>query len=187
MKNAEILHGTRGNSQAHWFPWLKGELEGIGYKVWVPDLPQADKPNIQRYNEFLSNQKPFDLNEETILIGHSSGAVAILGFLQDLPDGTKIHAAYLIGSFKDGSNRDDRDELFEKPFDFEKIKSRADKFVLVHSDDDPFCPLDHAEFLAEKLGGQLVVIPGQKHFTIDTAGEAYKQFPELLKLIKDNE
>ncbi len=186
MKNAIILHGTNGSSQENWFPWLKKELEALEYQVWVPDLPGANEPNIQRYNEFLMKNKPFELAEETILVGHSSGAVAILGLLEALPENSKIHGAFLVGAFKDNLARPDLTPLFKKPLDFEAIKSRSGVFVFVHSDDDPYCPLDHAKFLSEKVGGRLVIIPGQKHFSISTSGQEYNQFPKLLELIKQN-
>ena len=152
--------------------------------MWVPDLPHAEKPNIQRYNEFLFSQG-WAFDADSIVVGHSSGAVAILGLLQVLPGGVKIREAILVGAFKDNSlGWESLSEFFQKPFDFEKIKSRAKKFVFIHSDDDPYCPLEGAKELSEKLGGELIVLPGQKHFSIGTAGEKYKQFPFLLELIE---
>lgn len=186
MKNALILHGTGSNSKKNWFPWLKKELGKINYKVWVPDLPGAGEPNVKRYTEFLlSNQ--FDFNQDTIIIGHSSGSVEIFGLLQNLPDGIKIGPVYLVGSFMDDLGRDDLKGLFIEPFDFDVIKEKSRKFVFFHSDDDPYCPLDHAKYLSEKMGGELVIISGQKHFSVSTSGEGYREFPELLEKIKENE
>ena len=213
MKNALILHGTSSTSESSWFSWLKGKLEADGWKVWAPDLPGADKPNIRRYNEFLLS-KDWALNEESIIVGHSSGAVGALGLLQALPEGTKIRAAILVGAFHEHINKHklraffrrpltwhtmkvrynvwrqyrrgelDLSELFETPLDFDIIRTRAEKFVLVHSDDDPYCPLAGATFMAKELGGELTVVPGQKHFSVGTAGEQYREFPLMLDIIE---
>lgn len=184
MKNAIILHGTAGSSKGNWFPWLKAELEKKGWKVWVPDLPGSEAPNIKRYNQFLlSSGYAFD--EETILIGHSSGSVAILGLLQVLPEGTFIKEAILVGSFIDNLGRADLQGLFEEPFDFETIRTRAKKFVLIHSNDDPYCPLSGARKLSEMLGSELIVKESQKHFSVGTAGEQYKEFPFILEVLNE--
>lgn len=187
MKNALILHGTNGSSKDNWFPWLKSELEKIGWKVWVPDLPRADKPNISRYNEFLLGNSNYEFDGESVLVGHSSGAVAILGLLQNLPTDTKVDTCYLVGSFKDNLNREDLSDLFIEPFDFELIKTKANHFVFIHSDDDPYCPLEHAKYLSEKLGGELIVKKGQKHFSVGTFGAEYRRFSLLLEIILDEE
>ena len=89
MRNAVILHGTDGSSNSNWIPWLKDELGIIGYEVWAPDLPNAGAPNTTAYTRFIA-QKNFHFNEETILIGHSSGAVAWLGLLPKL--GVQVRA-----------------------------------------------------------------------------------------------
>lgn len=182
MKSALILHGTGDNSEANWFPWLKKQLEERGHTVWLPDLPHAEKPNIQRYNEFLLKNKDFQF-EDAILIGHSSGAVAILGLLQDLPEDVVVDTCYLVGSFRNDLGWDALTELFLTPFDFAKIKKHAKKFVFIHSDDDPHCPLDHAKYLAEQVGGELHIFPGEKHFSISTGGEKFRELPQLLAFI----
>lgn len=182
MKNAIILHGNDNTPEGNWFRWLEKELQDRGYEVWLPQMPDSHLPNTDKYNRLLLNHG-FDFNSETILIGHSSGAVAILHLLQELPEDVKTKAAFLVGAFKGEEGVASRREFFPKPFDFEKIKSRCGKFVFIHSDNDPYCPLSDAEFLSKKLGGELVVKQGQGHFNLET-GPQYKQFPLLLDLIE---
>lgn len=185
MKNALILHGTSANHTANWFEWLGKELEGEGYKVWVPDLPQSERPNIERYNSFIFSNKNWEFNQDSIIIGHSSGAVAALGLLESLPENIRICHTYLVSAFIDDLNWDALTELFIKPFNFEKIKTKSNKFTLIHSDDDPYCPLWHAETLAKKLNGNLIIEKGQGHFNTEKSIE-YRRFPFLLDTIHNN-
>lgn len=181
MKKALLLHGTDGNSKSNWLSWLKGELEKAGWDMWVPDLPQAHEPNIRRYNEMLLKRQDW-LDGDTYIIGHSSGAVAALGLLEALPEGVVVKRSILVAAFKDDLGWPNLSSLFEEPFDFEKIKQHCKDFLLVHSDDDPYCPLDHAKYFSEQLGGELRVVSGQKHFSTSTDPK-YTTFPLLLELL----
>lgn len=182
MKNCLILHGTSNNSQDNWFQWLSSNLQQGGYKTWVPDLPDADVPNPVTYLQFIKdNNWAFDQN--SVMVGHSSGAVAILYILQNLQADTTIDTAVLVGAFKDNLGRDELSRLFNTPFDFEIIKSRARRIVLIHSDNDPYCPLEHAQYLANQLEAELILMPGEAHFSISTAGEEYNEFPKLLEIL----
>lgn len=182
MKQALILHGTDASPSNNWFTWLKEQLEADDYKVWLPQLPNSATPNTKTYNEFLLSNPDFTFNEETILVGHSSGAVEILGLLQYLPDDTRVKAAYLVSAFRNDLGWDALTGLFEEPFDFEKIKAKADKFVFFHSDNDPYVPLNQAQYLAEQLDGELIVQPSQGHFNTELS-ESYQEFPVLLEEI----
>jgi uncharacterized protein len=188
MKRALILHGTKVDHTANWFPWLKGELENLGYEVWVPDLPHAERPNISRYNEFLLDQG-WDFSDN-LVIGHSSGSLAALGLLEALPDDVRAGNVFLLGSFAERLADDPAwpilKELFEKPFDFARIKRKAAKFMFMHSDNDPYCPLDQAKELHGKLGGEFILMPGMGHFSAELDPK-FKEFPELLELIKKEE
>ena len=184
MKNAIILHGTDATSKDNWFPWLKKELESDGWDVWVPDLPKANKPNSKRYNTFLFSKKELHLNDETVMIGHSSGAVAILGFLQQLPDDVVIKRIILAGAFKNDLGWDSLKEMFVEPLDFQKIKKHVKEITLLHADNDPYIPIEQAEFLTEQLDGELIILSGQKHFS-ESMDPKYNKFPFIAELLKD--
>lgn len=180
MKKAVILHGTGSTHKNNWFPWAKKELEKLGFEVWVPDLPRPDRPNIERYNKFLLGSNwNFSGN---LLIGHSSGSVAILGLLQVLPEDNKVDTAILVGTFQGSLGRDDLEGV-DVVFDFEAIKQRAKKFIVIHSDDDPYCPLDGAKWIAKQLDAEFILLPGQKHFSLHLDPK-YKHFPKLIEIIK---
>lgn len=183
MKQALILHGTDASPANNWFTWLKEQLEQNGYRVWLPQLPESATPNTKRYNEFLLSNPDFTFDNETILIGHSSGAVEILNLLQHLPDGVHIEAAYLVSAFKDDLGWESLTGLFEEPFDFEKIKTKANKFVFLHSDNDPYVPIEHARYLSEQVGGELVIKTGQGHFNTEI-DKKYSSFPLLFDIIR---
>jgi predicted alpha/beta hydrolase family esterase len=157
-------------------------MEGRGYTTWVPDLPDAHEPDPDTYLQFIHDHG-WLCNSKSVLVGHSLGAVAILHLLQSLAEGEKVDTVVLVGAFKDNLNRPELSRLFTKVLDFESICQKARRFVLIHSDNDPYCPLAHAEYLAHELRGELIVIPGEAHFSISTAGEKYREFPELLEIL----
>ncbi len=175
-----ILHGTDASHKEHWFPWLKEQLEKLGHEVWVPDLPNADHPKIDVYNDFLL-KSGWDFNDN-VMIGHSSGAVAINGLLQALPDDTKINTGVLVGVFR-GDLGWEKLEGVDVPFDYPKIKKHADKFIVIHSDNDPHCPLDGAKYIADQLDASLKIFHGMQHFSSDIEPR-FKEFPELLEILK---
>jgi len=184
MTNVLILHGTGATPNSNWFMWLKGRLIGRGYRVWLPQLPDADTPSAATYTKYLLSNKDFKFGDETVLVGHSSGAVEILNLLQHLPKMTHVKAAILVSAFKDDLEMDELSGLFEEPFDFEKIKQRCGKFIFIHSDNDPYCPLDHAKYLARETNGEVVVFEGQGHFNTELSSD-YEQFPEIIQFIDE--
>lgn len=180
MKNALILHGTFGNSKENWFPWLEEELRKKGYRVWVPDLPGAESPSIPRYNKFIFPKWKFD--SQSVIIGHSSGAVAAFGLLQEMQKDIKIDKVLSVAGFTNDLDWDPTRELFRYSLDWKKIRSRAKEFILFHSDNDPYVSLDHGDRLKENLQGKLVILKGQGHFST-SSNPKYTQFPELLEKI----
>lgn len=180
MKNALILHGTGADSQSNWFPWLKEKLQEKEYKVWVPNLPNSMSPNTTVNTRYVLDNWQFD--KDSIVVGHSSGAVLILYILQNIPENTVINRAFLVSAFKNDLGWPNLKNLFSEPLDWKKIKKHAHKIILLHSDNDPYVPLNHAQFIAEKIDAELIVKEGQGHFNLEVGAE-YAQFPTLLEII----
>jgi peptidase E/predicted alpha/beta hydrolase family esterase len=178
---AIILHGTSGNSQNNWLPWLKKKLEAKGWQVWTPNLPDSDQPNMKKYLSYLHANLPFKIDENTTLIGHSSGSVAALGLLQSLPIITKIKRVILVSAFHTDLGWDKLQNLFNIPLDYNQIKTKAKQFIFIHSDNDPYVNLKEAQFLAKKLNGELRLIKNQGHFNLEVS-PMYKEFPKLLAI-----
>lgn len=186
MKRALILHGTDATPQSNWFTWLKSKLEEAGYDVWLPQLPNSDRPSTKAYTDFLLLNSDFIFDNDTIIVGHSSGAVEALHLLQHLPKKATVKAVFLISVFKDDLGWDALKGLFSETLDFAKIKTKSDRFVLFHADNDPYCPMSHAEYIAQQVDGDLTVKVGQGHFNTELS-ELYQAFPELLQVIMQNE
>ncbi|MFA5023941.1 MAG: alpha/beta fold hydrolase [Patescibacteria group bacterium] len=179
MTNIFIFHGTEGYPEENWFPWLKGELEAKGYKVFVPQFttPPIIPAKIAEWFDVLKNYEQY-INEDTILIGHSLGGVFALRVLEKLNHSLK--AVFLTGTpvgAKPMFNYE-RDSSFSGfSFDWPTIKTKAKYFAVFQSDNDPFVSLGNGQELAKNLGVELSFIPGAGHFN-KKAG--YLKFPELL-------
>ena len=184
MKNAIIVHGTGGYPEENWFPWLKKELEHVGYKVSVPQFPTIEgiPPKVSEWFDVLEN---YEINQETIFIAHSMGGLFTLRILEKLEHPVK--AVFFVGTpvgIKPIKFYD-QDKLFSGfDFNWDKIRVSAEHFEVFHSDNDPYVCLGNGEKLSEELGVRLNFVPNAGHFNT-SAG--YTQFPDLFKVIMDKE
>jgi len=184
MKNAIIIHGTEGCPEENWFPWLKKELEQIGYQVSVPQFPSP--PIIPaKISEWFDVLKDYEINQDTVIVAHSLGGIFALRILEKLS--VPVKAVYFI-SAPIGINPIkyyDRDLAFSGlEFDWDKIRKNAKHFVVFHSDDDPYVDLANGKKLAENLDVKLHLVPNSGHFNT-SAG--YIKFPDLLEEILEIE
>ena len=185
MKRVIILHGTCGSPEGNWFRWLEGELKRRGLEVWLPELPNAKQPRLSVWRDFIIQNLPFEPDGETLIVGHSSGAILAQIVAQSLP--RPVGATVCVSVFKDNSlGWEPNDHLFDVDFDFPAIKNNAGQLVYIHSDDDPYCPLEQPRYLHARTGGELILIPGQGHFNLEKSSD-YKQFPRLLKIMKERD
>jgi predicted alpha/beta hydrolase family esterase len=173
MKKAYIIHGWEGNPND-------------------PAMPDTNTPKIENWIPFLQEliKNP---DEETILIGHSIGCQAILRYLQSLPEGKKIGGAVLLAGFthlKEESYENEEDREIAKPWleipiNWEKVKSKSNKFISIFSTDDFFVPLSDKDIFKESLGSEIIVEENKGHFSPeDNISELPSLLNSVLKLSK---
>ena len=181
MPNAIIFHGTNCTPNSYWFPSIKKSLEQSGYEVWVPQLPEADKPSIDVWVPYII--KNGKISEETVIVGHSAGAAVILSILEELK--IKISQAILVAGFPFYPGGD---PILKSAYNWEKIKSNVDEMIFVNSDNDPYGHDDvDGRIMLEMLdkeGGIQIIMKGQGHMGTSEFNQSYKEFPLLLRLIK---
>ena len=183
MNNILIFHGTEARPEEDWFPWLKENLEAMGYKVFVPQFPSPPvvPAKIGEWFDVFKDYEPY-INEDAILIGHSLGGIFTLRILEKLKHPVK--AAFFVGTPVGvrpilNYNRDNSFSGFS--FNWSIIKTNAKYFVVFQSDDDPYVGFDNGKKLSRELGIKLSFIPNAGHFN-KKAG--YTKFDELFRKLE---
>jgi uncharacterized protein len=189
MKNTIfIFHGTEGYPEENWFPYLKKELDGQEIQVIVPQFPSP--PVVPaKIDEWFDVLKKYEklIDHNSILIGHSLGGIFTLRVLEKLSHPVK--AAFFIGTpiGKKPILNYDRDNSFSGfSFDWKNIKNKASKFVVFHSDNDPYVSLDNGKELAKKIGIKLDFVPDAGHFNKRAGYLKFERLKDkIIPLIQD--
>ena len=188
-----IIHGWDGYPEEGWFPWLKTSLEKAGSAVFIPAMPDTEKPTIDAWVNFLAMAvgQP-DLN--TFFVGHSIGCQAILRYLAGLPAGVKVGGAILVAPWMklDQATIEEEGEeavaiarpWIETPIDFSKVNTHLNAVTVIFSDNDPFVPLDQAEFFRLELKAKVIIEKNKGHFS---GSDNVKVLPSALKELAELE
>lgn len=160
-----------------WFAWLKTALEAAGVDVIAEDYPDS---YLCRSEYWLPYIKKIGADENTILVGHSTGSIAAMRFAES----NKILGSILVGSYyTDLSDADEKASgYFDLPWLWENIKQNQKWAIQFHSTDDPWIPNEEAHMVHDMLGTELHEFHDRGHFGVD---RPYEEFPELLNVILD--
>lgn len=176
MKKALILHSYTNTPEGNWYPWLKVELEKRGYEVWVPQLPtmEGPKPDMEVMLRAIMERDWVD--EETVVVGHSLGAVLTIR----LAERVKFFQGIVLAGW-DFDDLDPRDELFwPSKIDFQKVKSNVLRWIVPISDNDPYVSAYMTERMAERLGAKVIKMGQRGHFC---TGDGVTEVPEILEWV----
>jgi pimeloyl-ACP methyl ester carboxylesterase len=103
MMKVILIHGNGGsNSSDIWLPYVARELTNAGYEVINRSFPDAVKARAEYWLSFITE---LGTDDQTVIIGHSSGAVAAMRYAQD----HQILGSVLVGaSYTDLGDSDER-------------------------------------------------------------------------------
>lgn len=176
QRNAIIFHGTGGNPEICWYPWLGQRLAERGYAVEIPHYPGV---NVEPIATFLPNVLAAHcFGEQTVLVGHSGGAALLLAVLEHI-DAT-VAQAVLVAGYCTPPNIGD-EPVLQASYDWAAIKSHARDLYFINSLDDPYgCDDEQGRAMFERLGGTQIV-RDDGHF--GDYGQSYPTFELLDKLI----
>jgi uncharacterized protein len=170
MKPRVVLVPRWGGTPSHdFYPWLRTELDALGVELSALHLPDPGTPTIETWvpavraaiDDVVAAPGP-----PPIVVGHSVGCQALMralaGFERQVASACLLVAAWWSVDEPWPSIR----PWIDTPFDHERTRAAASRFSALLSDDDPFTR-DHAEtatLFRERLGADVRVVPGAKHF-----------------------
>lgn len=168
MKRVFLIHGWEGYPEEGWRPWLKKELENKGYEAIVPAMPDTATPTLEKWLPYLA-EIVGALDKDCYFVGHSLGCIAILRYLETLKENQMVGGAILVAGFSHDLEyegyKGELKSFFKTPLLWEKIKKHCKKFVVLHSYDDPYVPIKHADIFKDKLNADVIKMENMKHFS----------------------
>ncbi|MDZ7786417.1 MAG: alpha/beta hydrolase [Candidatus Saccharibacteria bacterium] len=183
MKNAIILHGQPGKeeyydperpsmSNAHWIAWLQAQLLKNDIAAATPEVPNAFHPDWDLWKQEVER---FDINSNTIIVGHSRGGEFWLRYLSDNKDITVGKVVLVAPSL--GWHYSD-DHYFGDFIIDPGLAKRTNGITIFHSDNDG----EGIQKSVKEIRDSIENIKYREfhlgHFTFRSMGT--DEFPELL-------
>jgi predicted alpha/beta hydrolase family esterase len=168
-----LIHGNGGGTAADgWLPFVERDLRALGLDVINETFPD----NVRaRAAIWLPHLEALGTDEQTVLIGHSSGAVAAMRHAET----HRLLGSVLIGVCHTdlGDPGERASGYYRRPWQWEAIRSNQQWIGLFHSTDDPLIPVDEARFVAARLKCSYFEHADRGHF-VDRG-----PFPELVQFV----
>ena len=173
LPKAILIHGNGGSTAGDiWLPWLERELTRLGLDVINRTFPDNVKARATFWLPFLDE---LGADEHTILIGHSSGAVAAMRYAET----HRLAGSVLVGVCHTdlGDSGEAASGYYRAPWQWQRIREHQSWIGIFNSVDDPCIPVGEARFVAAQLRCSYFEFTDRGHF-MDT------EVPEVLQFVK---
>ncbi|KAK2144974.1 hypothetical protein LSH36_714g01001 [Paralvinella palmiformis] len=178
MTQFVIVPGNGGGDveSSNWYAWARDKLKELpGVEVTLTNMPDPVLARKSVWVPFMHEK--LHCSENTVIIGHSSGAEAAMRYTEKY----KVKGIILVSAcFTDlGSETEKVSGYYDDPWLWEEIKSNTDFIIQFGSEDDPFISFKSEQcVVAENLQSDFRKFSDRGHFMSST-------FPELINTIKD--
>lgn len=179
MENYIILHGSFGSKDGNWFPWLKKELEFNNKNVSVPQFPVG--VGNQNFESWSKEFEKLEINENTIIIAHSSAPVFVCKYL--ILNKIKVKKLVFVCGFNNYLGINEEYDTVNKPMyidNVEDIKKYCSDITCFYSDNDPYVAFDAEKDFADTLTNRQYIIKNAGHINSESG---YDKFYDILKIL----
>jgi uncharacterized protein len=171
--NVILIHGNGGaTAEDFWYPEVKAELEATGVEVVARDMPRIE--GVHTWLPFIQDELGAD--EDSIIVGHSTGAVAAMRYAET----HRIFGSVLVAPhYTDlGIYAEKRSGYFTEPWDWEAIKANQNWIAQFAETNDPYIPIEESRHIHEQLDTDYKEGTRRGHF------QDYV-FTELVRVVKE--
>ncbi|XP_078086701.1 serine hydrolase RBBP9 [Mustelus asterias] len=166
-------NGAGDVEDSNWYKWAKDRLKQIpDFQCLLQNMPDPLTARKTIWLPFM--EKTLQCDEQTVIIGHSSGAVAAMRYAET----HRVYGIILVSAYtSDLGDANERESgYFSSPWQWEKIKCNCKCIVQFGSTDDPFLPWSEQQKVADGLQAELHKFTDRGHFQDE-------KFPELITVI----
>ncbi len=184
MKTAIIIHGYPSKrwyfnpkmlspSNSNWLPWIQKQLLIKGILAQTPEMPDAYELNYEKWKWMFEQ---FEIDEKTILVGHSCGGGFLVRWLSE--NNKKVGKVVLVAPWINPKHEADG-KFFEFNID-ENLVSKTASVKIMYSTDDDLDIIESINILKSKLkGADFHEFTDKGHFVSESMHT--EKFPELLE------
>src|SRR3990167_1404758 len=174
-KKCIIIHGCPSNAEKamnpetrtydkHWIPWTKKQLLTKNIETEIPLMPSPWEPD---YEKFKRTFEKHNVDENTILIGHSCGCAFLVRWLGETK--RKINKLILVAPWKISFPNKSVKEFYEYQID-KTIRSRVKEIIMFAADDEEADGKKSLKIFHKALGGKIIELKGHGHYTLSDMG-----------------
>ncbi|KAM4603706.1 serine hydrolase RBBP9 [Polymixia lowei] len=176
LTKAVIIPGNGAGDveRCNWYGWAKKQINKIPDMTCL--LKNMPDPVVAREAVWLPfMEEDLRCDEETLIIGHSSGAAAAMRYAET----HRVFGIILVGAYISdlGDDNERQSGYFSRAWDWERIQANVGHMVQFGSTDDPFLPWEEQQAVADGLKAELHKYNDRGHFQ-------NTHFPELINTVQ---